>query len=25
LKWEKALENGENIDEAVAAAKPMGV
>merc|ERR1712164_89590 len=25
LKWEKALEAGENIDEAVAAAKPLGV
>jgi len=25
LKWEQALEKGENIDEAVAAAKPMGV
>merc|ERR1712226_1205549 len=25
IKWEKALEAGENIDEACAAAKPMGL
>merc|ERR1719382_561917 len=25
IKWEKALEAGENIDEQVAAAKPLGI
>merc|ERR1712032_352972 len=25
IKWEKALESGQNIDEEVAAAKPLGI